>query len=81
MDKKLTLSLDESVIADAKSFAKKNGLSLSRMVESFFKHLISEKNNDHNWSPAIKELTQAAEPAGDYDEKAVITKYLEEKYK
>ncbi|MEM1121872.1 MAG: DUF6364 family protein, partial [Bacteroidota bacterium] len=35
MDKKLTLSLNESVIENAKIFAKKNKISLSKLIESY----------------------------------------------
>ncbi len=44
MKAKLTLKLDKDVIEDAKKFAKSRNVSLSRMVERYFKSLV-EKNN------------------------------------
>ena len=43
MDIKLTLSIEESMIAKAKRYAKKKGLSLSALVESFFGAIKSER--------------------------------------
>ena len=36
MDKKLTLSLNQKIIEQAKKYAKRNGTSLSKMIESYF---------------------------------------------
>lgn len=42
MDAKLTLKLDSDVIERAKVYAERQGLSLSRMVESYFDGLTKE---------------------------------------
>ena len=39
MDTKLTLSLDKSVIEQAKDYAKSNKVSLSRLIESYLSSL------------------------------------------
>ncbi|MBA2435308.1 MAG: hypothetical protein H0V54_09575 [Chthoniobacterales bacterium] len=39
MKTKLTLTVDRDVVADAKKFAKRNGISLSEMVEGQFRKL------------------------------------------
>lgn len=39
MKKKLTLTIDESVIKQAKAYAKKQGRSLSAVVENYLKAL------------------------------------------
>lgn len=36
MDKKLTLSLNQKIIEQANKYAKRNGTSLSKMIESYF---------------------------------------------
>ena len=41
MDTKITLSFDEHVIKDAKAFANKNGISLSRLTEFIYKQMTS----------------------------------------
>jgi hypothetical protein len=83
LDKKLTLSLNAAIIDEIKLHAKEQGTSLSRMVEGYFKYLLSQKQEEeiHQWSPQLQELMNAAEPSADYDEKEVITDYLIEKYK
>lgn len=42
MNTKLTLSLDKSVIEEAKKFASEKGSSLSELVENYFKLLIEK---------------------------------------
>ena len=39
MDTKITLRFDESVIEDAKKFADKNNISLSRLTEFLYKKM------------------------------------------
>jgi len=41
MDAKITLSFDEATIKDAKAFAEKNGISLSRLTEFIYKQMTS----------------------------------------
>ena len=43
MNKKLTLSLDETTIEQAKQYAKRHQRSLSEMVESYFRYLTGTK--------------------------------------
>lgn len=42
MNTKLTLSLDKTVIEEAKKFASEKGSSLSELVENYFKLLIEK---------------------------------------
>jgi len=42
MDAKVTLSFDEEVIKSAKNYARKNGMSLSRLTEFIYRQLASE---------------------------------------
>ena len=81
MDKKLTLSLNAAIIEEAKVYAKEQGVSLSRLVETYLRKVLLKRENEQEWSIATQELMNAAEPAGDYDEKKVILEYLTEKYK
>ncbi|TVQ35934.1 MAG: hypothetical protein EA384_15260 [Spirochaetaceae bacterium] len=43
MNRKLTLSLDETTIAHAKRYAERHQRSLSEMVESYFRYLTGTK--------------------------------------
>ena len=45
MDKKLTLSLDATVVENAKSYAKQKGTSLSRMIENYLSALVNNEDN------------------------------------
>jgi Family of unknown function (DUF6364) len=59
MDTKLTLKLDQAVIEKAKLYARHRGVSLSRVVESYFLGLTREE------APTSRELTGiVAELAG-----------------
>lgn len=44
MSAKLTLSLDEAIIAQAKVYAKANKVSLSRLIESYLASLTNKKS-------------------------------------
>jgi hypothetical protein len=66
MDTKLTLKLDKDVIEKAKIYARHRGVSLSRVVESYFLGLTRDEE------PASRELTGiVAELAGILEGKAV----------
>ena len=45
MNKKLTLSLDKSIIESAKDYAKSNNISLSKLIESYLKTLTQRKKS------------------------------------
>jgi len=42
METKLTLKLDKAVIQSVKKYAQNNNKSLSKLVESYFRNLVSE---------------------------------------
>ena len=56
MNTKLTLSLEEKVIAEAKTIAKKNGKSLSSLIENYLKSLIQQKDLGQEIAPEVKKL-------------------------
>ena len=81
MQTKLTLSLHDDVIADAKAYARKNRTSLSLIVENYFKFLMKKKPDaEKTISPTVKELTGIIQLPEDVDPKAAYTDYLTEKY-
>ncbi len=78
METKLTLKLDEAVIASAKQLAKAQNRSLSRLVEDYFRNLMQVKERRAPYSPLIEELSgilsERDVKEGDYQA------YLERKY-
>ena len=81
MDKKLTLSLNASVIENAKTYAKKNEISLSKLIEAYLKSIVDKKTKDIEISPLVKSLSGIIELPEDFDIKEGYTDYLIEKYK
>jgi hypothetical protein len=57
METKLTLKLDQMVIKSAKIYAENNNRSLSKLVEDYFKNLLSENMQQEEYPPLIKKLS------------------------
>lgn len=83
MDKKLTLSLDKHIIEKAKEYAKMNGTSLSKMIESYFQSLINKQLDDSEnpITPLVDSLSGVGKFADDFDFQKERSKYLDRKYK
>lgn len=78
METKLTLKLDKTVIESVKRYAMTNNRSLSRLVEDYFRNLLSENEPQRQYSPLVEELS------GVISEKDLenldYVHYLEQKY-
>ncbi|MDT0645019.1 DUF6364 family protein [Zunongwangia sp. F363] len=81
MDKKLTLSLNESIIETAKRYAKANNISLSKLIESYLGSLTKEEMKKMEISPLVKSLSGVITVDENYDPQDDYTQYLIEKYK
>lgn len=81
MDKKLTLSLDKAIIERAKSYAKSNNISLSKLIEAYLGALTKNKKEASEITPLVKSLSGVIELPTDFDEKESYADYLIEKYK
>jgi hypothetical protein len=81
MTTKLTLTIDDSVIAIAKKYAKQNGKSLSDLVENYLMSLSSKGNTEENISPSILKLMGSIKLPDNFDYKKELTKGLAKKYK
>ncbi len=57
MDTKLTLSLDKSVIEQAKKYAKSNKTSLSKLIESYLASLNKRKEHSQEITPLVESLS------------------------
>lgn len=81
MDTKLTLSLDKSVIEQAKDYAKSNKVSLSRLIESYLSSLTNKRNNDVEITPLVQSLSGVIDLNQKTNSKEDYTNFLMEKYK
>lgn len=81
MDTKLTLKLEKVVIEEAKKYAASKNYSLSRLVESYLKSLISEsKSKDFKISPFVKSLSAGQSLPVDIDYKKEYREHLANKH-
>ncbi len=81
MDKKLTLSLNGSVIESAKTYAAENSTSLSKLIESYLATLTTRKKEKVEITPLVKSLSGVITLDENFDVKDAYTDYLIEKYK
>ena len=83
MDKKLTLSLNQKVIEQAKKYAKRNGTSLSKMIESYFQSITNDQQeeNEINITPLVKSLCGVGKLPAEFDYKKSRINYLKNKNK
>jgi hypothetical protein len=85
MDTKLTLKLDKFVIDKAKDYAISHKRSLSRIIESYLRSLISKEdpkdNDDIQISPFVKSMSTGVNIPSDIDYKKEYFEHLTEKHK
>ena len=79
MATKLTLTLDNKIIESAKTYAKKNNMSLSGIVELYFKALSSEIGNSII-PPITKELSGIASFSTKKSDKELLEEALNERF-
>ena len=54
MSAKLTLLIDEAVVADAKAYARESGKSLSKIIEGYLRGLRKKQpKSPEEWRPAL----------------------------
>lgn len=81
MDKKLTLSLNTTIIESAKTYAKSNNTSLSKLIESYLASLTKRKTVGVKITPLVKSLSGVIALSEGNDVKDTYADYLVEKYK
>ena len=82
MGTKLTLRIEERIIQSAKTYAKKNKTSVSKMVSNYLELLMQFEKKTQPISPTIQELSGII--SADADTSKYISGYhshLEEKHK
>jgi Family of unknown function (DUF6364) len=83
MNTKLTLTLDETIIEKAKKVAKKNGRSLSNLIENYLKIISNEskaKAKDTELTPIVKSLKGSFKAPSGFNYKDELSKRLSKKY-
>ena len=81
MDAKLTLNIDKDVARRAKVYARKEGRSLSDLVENYLKLLTKNSTiEDSEYTPLVKSLLGCISLPEDFDYKKEISEYLAKKY-
>lgn len=78
MNTKLTLNLEKSIIEEAKSYAKENKVSLSKLIENYLNSLTKTTEKEIKVSPLVESLTGII--SSDIDERKSYRDYLSEKY-
>ena len=82
MSTKLTLRLDNELIKQAKKTARAKGVSLSRIVEDYFRSLAVRKERMTPESPVLSEITGVLSTGAiSKKPRAEYRKHLEEKYR
>jgi hypothetical protein len=82
MNTKLTLSIDDKIIKQAKEFAKQRNKSLSKLIEDYLGGIISKTpSNDENIPPVTKKLAGILKGKKEINTKNDISTFLENKYK
>lgn len=82
MTTKLTLRLDKASIQRAKRAARTRGISLSRMVEDYFKSVAGQEERGIKESPVLSEITGVLMGKDSAEKlRASYKKHLAKKYK
>lgn len=82
MNTKLTLTIEKEVIEIAKKYAKEKGLSLSEIVENYFKFITEDRvsTEERQLSPKVKKLRGILKSDSPIEYKQVLTEELSKKY-
>jgi len=81
MNTKLTLTIEQSIIEKAKSYAKEKGRSLSDLIENYLKAITTEQRIIEDISPLVNSLRGSFKSPESFDYKKELLKGLSEKYK
>ncbi|MBA0884872.1 DUF6364 family protein [Flavobacterium undicola] len=79
MNTKLTLNIDQNIIEEAKSYAKNNSVSLSKLIENYLLSITAKESKKTKISPLVESLTGVIS-LEDTDYKKEYTDYLSKKY-
>ena len=80
MNTKLTLTIEQSVVEKAKSYAKEKGRSLSDIIENYLKAVTREQRAIEDFSPLVNSLRGSFKAPENFDYKKELSQGLSEKY-
>ncbi len=83
MNTKLTLTIEQELIAQAKKYAKNKGRSLSDIVEDYFKVLTKTLDSERDSieiSPKVKALMGSIKLPDNFDYKKVLSEEINKKH-
>ena len=80
MNTKLTLTIEQSIIEKAKSYAKEKGRSLSDIIENYLKAITTEQRVIEDFSPLVNSLRGSFKAPENFDYKKELSQGLSEKY-
>lgn len=80
MQTKLTLTIDQTIIKQAKIFARSKGRSLSDLIENYLKTIITENQGEIKLSSSIKKLKGSIQLPEDFDYKNELSDMLSSKH-
>jgi hypothetical protein len=79
MNAKLTLTIDESIIVKAKSYAKKTGKSLSEIIENYLESITVSSESQVN-SEKLRKLMGSVKVPTDFNEEEELRDYFQKKH-
>jgi len=79
MNTKLTLNIDQTIIEEAKFYAKTNNVSLSNLIENYLQSLTQKQTEKTKISPLVESLTGVISLENS-DYKKEYSDYLSNKY-
>lgn len=77
---KLTLSIQDAVISKAKAYARRQNLSLSKIVELYLANIPEQETPVLEVSAWTRDLAAVKKPTPDFDYKTGHEKYISAKY-
>jgi len=80
MNSKLTLKLNTETIEAAKEYAEHNRISVSKLVEYYFKSITMKRKKTKELDPLVKELSGIVKLPEDFDYKEEYGKHILRKY-
>lgn len=84
MNTKLTLTIEDKIIENAKLYAKSKGRSLSNLIENYLKLLTIQeeesKSYSKSYSPIVNSLKGSFKEPENFDYKKEISESISKKY-
>ena len=78
MNTKLTLNLNKEIIEEAKTYARSQSVSLSKLIENYLQSITRESKKESTVSPLVESLTGII--SSDLNEREEYRYYIEQKY-